>query len=51
MDQFPFLSMQTDTTSDQNAGRKISKQTVPRNKVEFQPKVIKKDGEGHFVLI
>jgi hypothetical protein len=53
----------TDTTSEQMAGKPFSKQNGPNfvhvagvpilisNKIDFQPKVIKKDKEGHFILI
>jgi hypothetical protein len=56
----PTSETKTDTTSEQKARKQFSKQMVPRkkagvailisNKINFQPKVIKKDKEGHFIL-
>ena len=50
-----------DTTSEQKARKQFSKQMVPRkkagvailisNKINFQPKVIKKEKEGHLILV
>ena len=51
----------TDTISEKKFGKQFSKQMFPRkkagvailikNKVNFQPKVIKRDKEGHLILV
>jgi hypothetical protein len=51
----------TNTNSEQRAGKPFTKQVVQKeqggvailisNKINFQPKVIKKDKKGHFILI